>query len=216
MLGEIVEASFDKPEHAEQARALCRQILEDVRAHKVYAWDIGEVLEALMKTSPIAVLDILVEQAAEDENIGRTMFQDVRSNRSCPLESVSPDVWLSWAAVKPETRYAYLAEVVRFSTGNDDDAATQWSPAASKLIDAAPDPTKVLDVLLARFEPRSWSGSRADIMASRGPMIDALISHPRPEVAAWAKANVEAFKANVTRERGWEAARDRSRHEAFE
>ena len=216
MLGQIVEASFDKPEYENEARAFCTQLLQAIKGYEILAMDFGDVLEALTKRNPLAVLDILVEQAAEDED-ARTLFQDARPNRPCPLDSIPPDLWLGWAAAKPEARFVYLAQVIRFSQGNDDDAATGWSAVAEQLINAAPDPAKVLDMFLHRFQPTGgWVGSLANTMASRGPMIEALTLHPRPEIAVWAKENVAKFSDRIARMREWEAGNNRSDHEAFE
>jgi len=217
MLGEIVAVSFGKPEHEAEVREFCNRILEAIKAYKIHVMDIGDVIRELTKAHPISVFDILVEQAAEDEDIGHTLFEDMWSNQASPLDSVPPDVWLGWAAAKPETRFIYLVQVIRFSQGNDDDASTGWSPAAEQLINTAPDPAKVLDVFMSRFEPTSgWAGSFANTMASRVPMIEALTQHPRAEVAAWATENIAKFSDRVARMRESEAARNRSEHEAFE
>jgi hypothetical protein len=217
MLGQIVEASFDKPEYEHEARAFCGRILAAIKAYRLYAMDIGDVIEALTKVNPLAVLDILVEQAVEDEDVGRAPFEALRSNRPCPLDSIAPDVWLGWAAAKPGTRFAYVAQVIGFSQGIDDEVSKGWSAAAEQIINAAPDPAKVLNVFMERFEPTGgWVGSLADIMASRSPMIEALTHHRRPEVAAWANENIAKFNDRIARKREWETSQNRSRHETFE
>lgn len=195
MLGQIVEASFDKPEYEQEARTFCKRILAAIKAYQIYAMEIGDVIEALTTVNPLAVLDILVEEAAEDEEFGRALFEDLRSNRPCPLDSIAPDVWLGWAAARPETRFVYLAQVMRFSQGKDDEASSKgWSAASEQIINVAPDPAKVLNIFMDRFEPRGgWVGSLADIMASRTPMIEVLAGHRRPEVAAWANENIGKF-----------------------
>lgn len=87
---------------------------------------------------------------------------------------------------------------------------------AEKLIVSAPDPVKVLDIFFDRFRPTSWSGSRADILASRLPMMEALLHHQRPEVVEWVKNNIAAFEIEISRERESEAESDRKRDETFE
>lgn len=114
------------------------------------------------------------------------------------------------------SRYPRLAEVVRFSAINDDQKSEGWSPAAEKIIANAPEPAKVLGIFLDRFSPRSWSGSRADIMASRLPMIEKLSQHPRSEVVDWGKKIAPEFAQMIERERAHETRRDRSRDERFE
>lgn len=217
MLGQIVAASLTSGTHEDLARQLCLRLVEAIKRCKVYGWDFPDVIEALIKTFPVVALDCLV---GEDQETGygsaRNMFRDVRDNRPCPLEAIPEKVWLDWADAEPLFRYAKLAEVIKFSKTGDDEPSTGWSDMAEKLIASAPDPVKVLDIFFDRFYPTSWSGSRADILASRLPMIEALLHHERPEVVERAKNKIPAFEAAISRERASEAESDRQRDESFE
>jgi hypothetical protein len=216
MIGEIVEVAFAKAEFEEQARAFCARVIAALKGWKVYASDLGEVITALTKMFPVVVLDLLVEQAVGEDGTGRTIFQGIRGNRACPLDLITEDVWMTWAAHKPETRYELLARVMRFSTTGDEEHANGWSPAALRLIEMAPEPVKVLDAFLERFRPNGWSGSLADILATRMPLIEVLKQHPKPAVAAWANQHAPSYAAYVECQRAREAAEDRVRDQAFE
>jgi hypothetical protein len=218
MLGQLIEVAFDKQEYEDQARALCGRILSEIRRWNVYAWNLSDTITALTKTSPVVILDMFVEQAAGVDGTGRRVFQDIRSERACPLDHIADDVWMAWAAKKPETRYKLLAQVLRFSNAGDEDHARGWSSAAMRLIEVAPAPERilVLDTFLQRFRPSGWSGSLADTLATRTPLIEALKHHSKPEVAAWANEHAPAFAAHVDRERDREAAEDRARDQTFE
>ena len=216
MIGHIIEVSFDKQEYEDQARAFCSRILSEIRRWNVYAWDLSETITALTKTSPVVILDMLVEQAAGADGTGQRVFQDIRNERACPLDHIADDVWMAWAAKRPETRYERLARVMRFSNSGDEDHADGWSYAAMRLIEVAPEPERILDTFLQRFRPNGWSGSLADTLATRTPLIDALKHHSKPEVAAWANGHAPAFAAHVDRERAREAAEGRARDQTFE
>lgn len=163
------------------------------------------------------MLDILVEQANDERETSRDIFRDMRENRADALQFIPQEVALEWASAKPESRYIALAEVVKYSDANDDDESLRWSVMAEIIIEAAPDPAKVLDVFLDRFPPTGgWSGELADVMASRIPLIEVLARHARPEVVAWGAENLPKFAATVERERAAEAAEGRSRDERFE
>lgn len=216
MIGEVIEAAFDRPEYEVLARAFCARIKEPIRSWRIYVWDIAEIITALVKTFPVVVLDVLVEQTGGEDGSGRTLFQDIRGNRASPLDVMSEDVWTTWAARKPETRYELLARVLRFSSAGDEDHATDWSPAAMRLIDVAPEPAKVLDVFLQRFRPSGWSGSLGDTLATRLPLIDVLRQHSKAEIVAWANEKGPAFAAHIDLERAREAVRDRARDQSFE
>ncbi|KQV97997.1 exonuclease SbcCD subunit D C-terminal domain-containing protein [Rhizobacter sp. Root1221] len=216
MIGEVIEVAFDKPEYEDQARAFCARISEPIGSRRVYAWDVAEIIAALTKTFPHIVLDMLVEQAVGEDGLGRTLFQDIRGYRACPLDAVQEDVWMAWAAQKPETRYELLARVLRFSNAGDEDHAKGWSPAAARLIDVAPEPAKVLDAFLLRFRPSGWSGSLADTLATRAPLIEVLKLHSKAEIAGWATNIAPQFAACIDRERAREAVEDRARDQSFE
>jgi hypothetical protein len=216
LLGEIAEVSFTGPEHEEQVRRLCIRVLQGIRSYQVYASDVADLLKAITKTFPVVVLDVFVEQGDVEDDMRQTIFQEMREHRTSPLEDVPEDIWRAWAEEAPSTRYACLASVVKFSVGSDDAAAKEWSETAKKLINAAPHVESVLDTFFARFEPMSWSGSRADIIGSRLPLLESLRLHPRAEVAAWANARIPVLSAAVERERGNEARDSRLRDEAFE
>lgn len=217
LLGNVIEVSLDDSKHEELARSLCTGIVAAVNSYRISAWDINDIIEGLAKTCPVAVLDILVEQAKDAQGASRAIFRDIRENRRCALQCVPDEVALAWAAAKPDSRYIALAGVVKYSDANDDEKSLHWSVMAEKIMSAAPDPATVLDVFLDRFPPTGgWSGSLAGIMASRIPLIELLAQHTRPEVAAWATANLPKFTNSVERRRAGEAAQDRRRDERFE
>lgn len=216
MIGNVIEVAFDKPEYEDQARAFCTRIIAAIGSWKVYAWDLGEIITALTKTFPVVVLDILVEQAVGEDGTGRTLFQDIRSSRACPLDLMPDDVWMTWAALKPETRYELLAWVIRFSNAGDEDHANGWSHSATRLIEVAPEPVKVLDTFLQRFRPNGWSGSLADSLATRMPLIETLKQHPNAEIAAWANKQAPVFATHIDRQRVHEALEYRARDQRFE
>lgn len=213
-LAQLIQASLKCPEDYALASTLCTRIKEALADYKINSFDVSETIKALAKSCPSAVLDTLVEDA--DKHLISTMFRDIREGRRDPLAEMTEDAFFNWAAEKPDTRYAALAGVIRFSDRNEDDASSHWSPTAEKIISLAPNATTVLDSFFRRFDPMSWTGSRADIMASRIPLIQALGKHARPEVSAWAAKAQPEYEARVAQEREKEAVRDKLRDERFE
>jgi hypothetical protein len=216
LLGQVINVAFDKPEHEPQVRAFCIRILAAFKLRKVYAPDLGEIITALTKTFPRTVLDIFVDQEIGKGRIGGSIFKDMIGVRASPLDAIPEDVWMAWAAEKPETRYELLARVMRFSRAGDGKLPIGWFPAATKLIEVAPEPRKVLDTFLQRFRPNGWSGSLADTLAAMTPLIETLKTHTKAEIAAWANERAPAFAAHIEQERAQEAAEYRARDQAFE
>lgn len=213
MLARLIEVSLDRPEDYPLAHELCTKIAEGMDRYLISS-DISEILKALTKVCPRAVLDVLVENY--ESSRARSLFRDLRETRPDPLSELSEDAIIAWATEKPETRYPALAQVVRFADAGDDTSSKCWSPAAEKIIELAPDVKRVLNVFLSRFQPMGWNGSRAEIMGSRVSLIQSLAGHARPEIAEWAATSLPVFEARVAQERASEAIRDKDRDERFE
>jgi hypothetical protein len=215
LLGQVIEVAFEKPEHEPEVRAFCAGILAALKSWKIHAHDLVDIISALAKNFPRVVLDTFVEGEIGKGGIGRSLFRDTGA-RSSPLDAIPEDAWLPWAAEKPETRHELLARVMRFSSAGDGKQTIRWSPAATKLIEVAPEPRKVLDVFLQRFRPNGWSGSLADTLATMTPLIESLKEHAKAEIATWADERAPAFAASIEQERALEADEYRARDQAFE
>jgi hypothetical protein len=218
LFGNIILASLDKPEHEELARKLCAKLLDAVINYRVNSWDVGHVVEALMKISPVAVLDILVEQNETNVQINaRSVFEYWGKNMACPFQALPEHVWREWAEAKPKTRYVQLAKVVKFSTLDHNEKSSAWSPIAEKIFDTAPDPVKVLDEFFYRFQPTmGWSGPLADILDSRMILIDILKGHPKPEIVKWAETRSLELEVWIKREREEASQWNKVQDEGFE
>jgi hypothetical protein len=98
----------------------------------------------------------------------------------------------------------------------DEDDVGNWSASAEKLIEVAPEPSKVLDVFLNRFGCQGRGSSLAATLASRIPLIESLVQHSNSEIATWAERNASSYAAMIERQRAAETAEDRARDEKFE
>ncbi len=122
---------------------------------------------------------------------------------------------LAWRDEAPEQRYPALAKVVTFFTQKEKEPV-EWSPLALIMLDRAPDPASVLQTFVQRFSPRSWSGSRAEIVKSRAGLLDRLaLKHATAFAETIASLKVQLAE-EVANTRKWENERDRERDERFE
>ena len=87
---------------------------------------------------------------------------------------------------------------------------------ARSIIENSPDVIAVLSELKAALAPRSWSGSRADIMEKRLVLISDLTKHDDPVVAEWARGEERNFGEDIRSEREWEKKLNNKRDERFE
>ncbi len=215
-LGEIAKACLKETNSEPVARSVCEKFLMAIKEHHVYAGKFKRFMSAISLTHPIVLLDVFVGQSDNGYFGLRGIFSDLREDRDDPLDNISDITLLEWAQVDPEARFPKLAEAIRYFIQAGQDTPAQWTTAASKLIQLAPNPVAVLDIFLDRFAPMGWSGSKADIMQQRIPLLEELLKKKNTKVVEWASAKLPVYVGVVAQEREREAEWDRDRDEKFE
>ena len=225
-LAEVARTCLSSPADDVLAEQLCQRLLEGVAQWKVYAMDYGKLVAELGALFPRVILNVLVERSTAAMEGRRSIFRSFREHHACPLRKINDDVLLEWAHERPESRFLQLAEVIRpwrrkESAGNDDEPddetdSSQWTEAAIRILHEAPEPLEILSQFIEGFRPSGWSGSLADILASRLPLLEGLIQDAVPAIASAAKGAVTSYRDEIERVRKWEASHDRNRDERFE
>src|SRR5690606_14740667 len=100
--------------------------------------------------------------------------------------------------------------------GSSDEASIGISSTASGLLAIAPDKKKVLETLVSRFSPTSWSGSRAAIMRQRFQHLDGLNPTGNPELTTLIEEMKVRLLKIVESEERWEQEQERSETGSFE
>jgi hypothetical protein len=217
----IARSCLIAPDDTPLAEQICNRIRESFSKGFNRA-DQGKLIEALAILFPTTVLDILVEGAESPYEMRRGLFYSYRENQPAPLDKVPEDTLIEWAQSGPEERFVYLADTIRIWTNSDgtsneeEPGSLTWTSAARKLMAEAPDPRPVLSVIFKRFHPSGWSGSLAEILESRIPLLAQLESHENHVIAAWAKKVLPIHQANIESARESEARESRERDERFE
>ena len=225
-LAEVARTCLSSPADDVLAEQLCQRLLEGIAQWKVYAMDYGKLVAELGALFPRVILNVLVERSTAAMEGRRSIFRSFREHHACPLRKINDDVLLEWAHERPESRFHQLAEVIRpwrrkESASNDDapDDETgpfQWTDAAIRLLHEAPEPLEILLQYIENFRPSSWSGSLADILASRLSLLERLTQDADPAIASAAKNAVTSYRDDIARVREGEASHDRNRDERFE
>ena len=123
---------------------------------------------------------------------------------------------LAWVNISPTIRAPKLAKAIGYFHQNKDEKTLEWTPLALALMGASPNPEAVLDIFFERFQPSSWSGSRADIMENRMSLLRALEKHSVLAIQGWAKKAIPELQKQIKATREWEEQHDRERDERFE
>ncbi|MBS0298197.1 MAG: hypothetical protein JSR45_18005 [Proteobacteria bacterium] len=216
------------PADAVIAEHICLEIINTLQSHRVNVWDYGHLLDVIAERFPRTLLDTFAGDGPEAPYDRRHLLDDLRMFHADPLEKVPPTVLFEWANEDPGQRFAALAQVIRLwrKTGAtqegpsaiDDDAsaALEWTPNAWRIIRSAPEPEPVLRAVQERLEPRSWSGSRADLVMARRTLVEQLVDDEKPEIALWARSAVAFLDEQIAHDREWEARHRSDRDERFE
>lgn len=86
-----------------------------------------------------------------------------------------------------------------YQNANDlnNDNVLSISANAIAILEIAPDKKKVLEILVRRFSPSHWSGSRAAIMRQRLSLIDQLNPLDDPELSNLISAEKTTVRCNL-------------------
>jgi hypothetical protein len=182
-----------------------------------YATEQHGLLKGLFSTQPVAVLDEI--GTGDPEHIAgmlRLVRDMARFGDNNPIDAVSHDALLAWCGVDPPARFPIAALLVTPVQGGMDGAAAQWTPAASALLEEAPDRVAVLERLLKRFHPMSWSGSLAPILSARAELVAGLAEHADLRLAEYAGRAYESLQRTIAAARQQETQHDQIRDERFE
>lgn len=216
-LEDIVRKCLQGPVAEESARNLLTQLRAGLADFSLYPSDFTQLIRALLSVQPVAALDELVD--ADDDLLSR--FARLRSLESGleggtnPFGVVETGTLIDWCRAGRPERWALVATVAPLFEATQDEPL-RWSPTAVELVRQSPEPEKVLEELIDRLEPMSWSGSRAEIMVSRLPLFEALESLVAPDLNDVVRSHLSQYQERIRSERAWESERHREENERFE
>jgi hypothetical protein len=173
-------------------------------------------MQALLQVHPVGILNELFSGDAGSRKDGVRLLRNVMRRHKGLLDVVPDDVFLNWCNSDPELRYPLAASVATLFKRPKEGEPHEWTPLAAKLLEKAPNPHLVLDEIVRRLYPSSWSGSLATKLDGRLKLLNSL---PGGDASVFAAAMAKAktdLQANVEVERRREMAEDRIRDSRFE
>lgn len=215
-LGNIVLASLADDNGKPIARRLCRDLTAAVARYEVSAHEHDDLMTALFKVHPVAMLDELFLGDEQSQKEGVRLLNELLVFRKSPMSAVSDDIIIGWCDGDPKTRYPLAAAVALLFKRAADHAPHEWTSLTKQLFLKAPDPEAVLRELVHRLHPRSWSGSLATKLESRLQLLEQLDLGEVPALAAAFDAAKATLKRWIEAERRREMDEDRARGGRFE
>jgi hypothetical protein len=215
-LAGVVKASLAAPDSGPVAAEVAVRLKQAVAAYETSSLDNDDLLTALLEAQPTVVLDALFEGNERDQQAGIDVFEHLGAHRGNPADSISCDALIAWCDGDRERRYPLAASIITFAHRPEASGPQVWSEQAKALLASAPDPRSVLALLIERFRPMSWSGSRAALMEANARLLDSLESLLPSGLMQFLNEAKAKFAEEVARERQWETGHDRARDERFE
>ncbi len=215
-LAQIANICLKGEESVDTARKICQNLLEAIISNRVYTFNYPDLLNSLARIQPVVFLDIFLGSDQLQDFHRKRMFTYDFSPGGNPLDQITDDVLLSWCDDDPEARYPRASSAIDIFSESADTEELVWKPIAYSIFERAPDLQAVLEHLVDRISPTSWSGSLADILEKRSSLFQSLFQHDNAEIRAWAKTQYSALKERIKRERELEKRYNRERHERFE
>lgn len=215
-LAGVIERFLIGPDSEPSARQVLTAIREGLANYTLSRYDLNDTLAALFRVHPSMALDILVgdEPDAEDTYFRRRSLAG--GHRSGALAGISIEALLNWCREGSPERWRHVAPLVPAFEAWDDQSNLRWSKQALALLQQSPHPDQVAEALVEVIEPTSWSGSRADAIRQRLPLLDQLAdvlgSEHEDRLARW-RSNVTQ---TIEREARRELEEHRTRNERFE
>lgn len=196
-LARIAQTSLPGEEGAEAARTVSTNLLERIRDYPVSGYhNYPRLMNALATCQPGIFLDIFIGSLSShreeiDKIFDSESWYDDLGYRHNSLDMIDHEILLDWCEHDSDHRFSALAQAVQLCCPKPDQNGRPelaWSPIALELLSRAP---KIHDVLISFssvFFPQSYTGSRADMINGRLPLLDTLEQHLNPDVATWASA----------------------------
>ena len=214
-LARIVRCCLTGQEAAPLAAEVAGRLRRAVAKFETYSFDNDDLLKALLAVQPMAVLDALFDED-QQQQVAVSVFDCLDDHRLNPADEISCEDLIDWCNRDGERRYALAASFVTFRSRAEESGPNVWSEQAKALLAHAPNPRSVLAVFTERFQPRSWSGSRAALMEANARLLDLLKAEVSANLVSFVADAKAQLARQVARERERETAEDRARDERFE
>ena len=186
------------------ARVVGQRLYAGLNADRAWRREAHGLVRALFKTQPETALDTLVDGP---EGPVERLFRRLVGQRS-PLDSIDLGRLVAWAEHAPERRYAQLGAMTSLFRKDQMDTVLGLNPTFIALLNAAPDKLGFLGDAHSRVQPNGWSGSLAEILASRKALLDDLPDHP--DIAAWRAREYPRIDRWIAAERERESEQEES------
>ncbi|MHA1116681.1 hypothetical protein [Enterobacter kobei] len=212
----VVAAALQLDDHDELKNQWLDAVFSAIDRHYGYMHDYRKTIETTVELIPEAFLSRLFVDS-EDQRCMRLFFMRGSIADTPLLSGVDIETLINWCSGSGEPSvWAYIPQGLELWVSIPDSSGSALHKNAVKFLEAAPEPSVVLESLADLTSPTSWSGSLANIWQSRADAFSELIEHPRNDISDAAKKIHESLMVMIERQRSREQQEDRRGEQRFE
>lgn len=197
-----------------EGEAAARELLMSVRKgfedYTLSQYGLTETLAAIAEAQPKTALEILVGDDVDSGDAYMRRRALAGGRRSSALSGVSVDALVEWCKEGGPERWAHVAPLVPAFENGGEGEGLQWSEKIIALLERSPRPIEVAGSLVELIIPMSWSGSRAEAIKQRLPLLGQLEHVLGQEYAD----EVAGWRCNINKSIDREARRELEEHQA--
>lgn len=196
-------------------KIICSKLIKSAKDYRIRVYDYDNLLNALLTTQPISTLNAIFGGDEESLVFAYRLFEGSSSSRNNPFDLINNATFMKWCEYDPGSRYPILASIITpFKMSQDQ--KREWSDQALFILRSAPNKIGVLKRFIGRFNPNSWSGSRATVIESNMVLLDDIKELENEELSQFIKQEKFRLMNLVEQVRKTELERDRLSDERFE
>jgi hypothetical protein len=179
-LGTVLEYALESNASEKDVSIILQKLVDIKKIKEIgYSYRKGDLLKPFFRLHPKLTLDTIY---FPDNDGNYYAVLNMLSNWCIDpidkgLTTISSDAFLEWCEISPSDRFvfaAYTCQLFEKSVDTEGHANLNLSNIAKKVFNKAEDKEKVLKIFVDRFYPSSWSGSLANVLRDRQPLIDQL------------------------------------------
>lgn len=209
-LSGVIKKFLCGPEGESAARSLLSTLRKRFEDHAFLRDELTATIAALFKVQPHLALDALVGDEDDTDNYYVRRYALAGGRRTSALTDISIDALIDWCRAGSPQRWPRVAPLLPAFAVAESNQPPKWSDRVMALLQNAPDPVAIGAEILNLVQPSGWSGSRAEAIRQRLPLLDQLADALGPE-----NANVVArWRSNVMLTIDREARMEREEHQA--
>jgi hypothetical protein len=196
-------------------RRLCRDLMAAVAKYEVRANDQVDLIKALFQVHPSVMLDELFSGDEESRKESVRLLNNLNRFDNNALDDIPDEIILDWCSRDPIIRYPIAAIGMALFRRSNDREPHAWTDLPRKLLENAPEPRAILNEIVYRLRPTSWSGSLASNLESRLKLLDDLPVGDVPDLQAALEEAKGVLRKQIEEQRRSETEEDKARSGRF-